>query len=175
MVYDKATKDFLARVTVGLSEYYDVSFIAGRPGGPGTGPCPTDWSGLSPTLANPRQREYESIFRGKHILEWSHAARSCRSELAGFRLFIRPSEAVKTINGSYIVIDYSDFALASNLAIYYNIYRDEFFGEVRVNHAPRMINLFDARELAELADKLDAGLEPALTGLRREIGGAAQP
>jgi hypothetical protein len=173
VIYDKATKDFLARVTVGLSEYYDVGFIAGSLANLERALAQR----MEPTLtslADPRQREYESIFRGKHILEWSYAAQ-LPSEFAGFRLFVRPSEAVKTINGSYIVIDYSDFALASNLAIYYNIYRDEFFGEVRVNRAPRMINLFDARELAELADKLDAGLEPALTGLRREIDGAGQP
>jgi len=171
VVYDKATKDFLARVTVGFCEYYDVSFITG------------DLAGLERTLAqrlertltdlaNPGQREYENIFRGKHILEWPYTAQLPK-ELAGFQRFIVPTEAVKTINGSYIIVDYSDFALASNLVIYYNIYRDEFFGEVRVNYAPRMINLFDAKELAELAEKLDAGLDPALTSLRREIAGAA--
>jgi hypothetical protein len=170
VVYDNATKDFLGRVIVGLNEYYDVGFIAGnlvdleralerR----------MEWTLAD--LANPQQREYESIFRGKHILEWPHAA-LLPLEMEGFRLFIPPSEAVKTINGSYVVIDYSDFALASNLAIYYNIYRDEFFGEVRINYTPRMINLFDAKELDELAAKLEAGLRPALASLRREIAGA---
>jgi hypothetical protein len=173
VVYDAATKDFLARVTVGLSEYYDVSFITG------------DLAALEKALdhrlertlgelANPRQREYESIFRGKHILEWPHAAK-LPPKLAGFELFISPAEAVKTINGSYIVLDYSDFALGSNLAIYYNIYRDEFFAEVRVNYAPRMINLFDTKELPDLTEKMEAGLEPALITLRLEIAGTVQP
>ncbi|MDR3590267.1 MAG: hypothetical protein P4N41_11490 [Negativicutes bacterium] len=170
VVYDDATKDFLARVTVGLNEYYDVSFIAASLANIERSLVQRLERTLD-DMANPRGREYESIFRGKNILDWPHAA-GLPLELAGFRLFIRPSEALKTINGSYVVIDYSDFALASNLAVYYNIYRDEFFGEVRVNRTPRMINLFDTRELPELAEKLEAGLEPALTDLRREIGGA---
>lgn len=171
VLYDKDTKDFLARVTVGLFEYYDVSFITG------------DLARLEQALAqrlertldvlaNPGRQEYESIFRGKHILEWSYAAQLPK-ELHGFKFFIQPTEAVKTINGSYIIIDYSDFSMASNLVIYYNIYRDEFFGEMRVNQTPRMISQFDAKELAELTAKLEEGLEPALAGLRREIGPAA--
>jgi hypothetical protein len=168
VLYDKATKDYLARVTVGLTEFYDVSFITTS-----LSSLETVLSGrLRHTLedlANPAAREYESIFRAKKILEWPYAA-DLPVELAGFILFISPQQTVKTINGSYVIIDYSDFSAASNLSIYYNIYRDEFFGEIRLRQTPRMISLFDAKELPDLAEKLKANLSPALESLRKEIG-----
>jgi hypothetical protein len=167
VLYDKATKDFLARINIGLTEFFDISFIT------------TDLAALEKVLtgrlaatldsiAAGGDRQYESIFRDKKILEWAYGA-GLPAEMAGFSLFIAPRQALKTINGSYIIIDYSDFAAASNLAVCYNIYRDEFFGGMRLNHAPRMTALFDARELDELADKLNVNLEPTLRALRDQI------
>ncbi|MDR3561212.1 MAG: hypothetical protein P4N41_09560 [Negativicutes bacterium] len=167
VLYDKATKDYLARITVGLTEYYDVNYICG------------DLASLERTLAlrmaptlaqlaDPAGQGYESIFHDKQIAQWPYAAELPPTS-HGFTRFIDPRTAVKTINGSYIVIDYSDFAAASNLIVYYNVYRDEFFGEVRLRYTPRMINLFDARELVDLAGKLKDNLGTALEGLRGEI------
>lgn len=167
VLYDKATKDFLARVTIGLTEYYDVSFITTSLAALETALTERLEQTLE-GLANPATREYESIFRAKKILEWPYAA-NLPVELAGFTLYISPRQTVKTINGSYIIIDYSDFRAASNLNIYYNIYRDEFFGELRLRRTPRMINMFDAKELPDLAEKLTANLSPALESLRAEI------
>lgn len=167
VLYDKATRDFLARVTIGLTEYYDVSFITTSLVALETALTERLEQTLE-VLANPATREYESIFRAKKILEWPYAA-NLPVELAGFTLYISPRQTVKTINGSYIIIDYSDFRAASNLNIYYNIYRDEFFGELRLRRTPRMINMFDAKELPDLAEKLTANLSPALESLRAEI------
>ena len=48
-----------------------------------------------------------------------------------FSLYIDPKKPLKLINGSYIIIDYSDFNTGNSLAIYYNIYSMErrlFYG-----------------------------------------------
>jgi len=164
VLYDAATKDFLARVTVGLTEFYDISFIT------------TTLAALEEALATRLEKtliclsedRYESIFSAKKIMEWSYIDQ-LPLEHAGFGLFINPKQPVKTINGSYIVIDYSDFASASSLIVYYNVYRDEFFGELRLQQKPQMIGLFDARELDQLAIKLEESLCSVLDSLRGEI------
>lgn len=165
VVYDSATKDFLAKVTIGLNEYYDVAFIV------------TSLDALEKLLAAKLaatldalagKEDFESIFRAKKILEWPYG-RELPGELAGFGLFIAPERPVRFINGSYIIIDYSDFAAASNLNICYNVYRDEFFGQYRLENTPFSTGLFDARELGELAGKLEDHLRPALADLRRRI------
>jgi hypothetical protein len=167
VLYDNATKDFLARVTVGLTEYYDVSFIV------------TSLAALETALGE-RLRPVldglartggpvaDSVFSGKKIGDWAYGA-SLPREAAGFVLFIDPRSPVRTINGSYIIIDYSDFAAESGLVICYNVYRDEFFGETRLRRTPQTTALFDAKELSELAAKLDANLAPVLTALRRQL------
>ncbi len=165
VVYDSTSKDFLARVAFGMNEFYDVRFIC------------TDLVSLEgilaaklvPVLADlGGERQYESLFRAKKILEWPYAEK-LPGEIAGFRLFISPRQPLKTVNGSYVILDYSDFAAASNLTVSYNVYRDEFFGEMRFCHTPQMIATFDARELGELAGRLDNCLRPALEELRDRI------
>jgi len=157
-------------ITVGLTEYFDVTFIC------------TDLGGLERILTERMTRtlerlagddSYESIFRAKKILEWEHSKELPR-ELAGFTLFISPERPIRTINGSYIILDYSDFQEESNLILYYNVYRDEFFGEIRFRRTPEMTSQFDARELSELAEKVSANLRETLEDLRRRLNEAGQ-
>ena len=81
-------------------------------------------------------------------------------------MFIRPQEPVKINNGSYIVIDYVDFALESSFTVYYNIYRDEFFAEARIWNIPDVNYDFDSADLAELKEKLQAKMLPRLKQVR---------
>lgn len=87
-------------------------------------------------------------------------------ELEGFQLFIRPSAPVPITNFSYIIIDYENFELESNVTIYYNVLRDEFFGEARICRIPTMSYQFDAGTLDGLTEKLRANLIPRLQYVR---------
>ena len=57
-----------------------------------------------------------SIVRAKEILTWK-TGNELPETLEGFSLFIRPAYPVKINNGSYIIIDYVDFALLSLIHI----------------------------------------------------------
>ncbi len=165
VLYDQTTRDFLARVAVGLNEFYDISFICGNLAGLEK----ILTVKLASTLSDlDGGRQYESIFRAKKIAEWPYGAR-LPGEIEGFRLFIGPGRPTRTINGSYVIIDYSDFAAASNLNISYNVYRDEFFGQQHFRHTPEMSAAFDTRDLGELASRLEQNLRPALRELRNRI------
>jgi hypothetical protein len=159
----------MALVKIGLTEYYDINYIT------------TDLPALEQVLESRLEKmlqtlgeqaadSYESSFTAKKILEWSYTDELPKN-IAGFDLFINPHQPVKTINGSYIIIDYCDFAAASNLVVFYNVYRDEFFSELRVKLTPRMLGLFDERDLDQLAKKMKNNLQPVLQGLRAEVGG----
>lgn len=168
VLYDKATKEFLARTVVGLTEYFDVNFIVG------------DIQVLENLLVKRLKKtltdlavydkdNLDSILVDKKILEWSYG-KELPQELVGFKLFIKPCEPVKIINGSYIMIDYSDFSAESSLVIYYNIFRDEFFGEARIRRTPQMSAVFDADTLDELQIALAAHLKPVLEEMRNQLG-----
>lgn len=167
VLYNDATEDFAVRIAVGLTEYIDPDFIA---------PDLTTLeqmlhARLSDTLASLvhfQPQRLGSIFNAKQIITWPVSQQLPR-EYAGFTLIINPAAPVKVLNGSFIIIDYSDFAAASNFVVYYNILRDEFFAERRLVRRPELLTTFDAKTLPELAQRLQDNLAPTLENLRQRV------
>lgn len=167
LLYDHLTKEFLGRVVVGLTEYCDTTYIVGD--------VTALQAVLERYLAATLRRlavfdaaAIDSVVREKKVLSWEYSPK-LSNVLGPFHLFISPSQPVKGINGSYIIIDYSWFETESSLVIYYNMYRDEFFGEMKVNQIPQMTALFDCKTLPELAEKLDTHLEAALRHIQAAV------
>ncbi len=167
VLYDTATKEFLARTVIGLTEYFDVNYIV------------ADIQLLEKllkkrlhntllNLAEGKQEDLDSILVEKQILQWPYG-RELPQEIAGFTLFIKPWEPIKIINGSYVIIDYSDFLNASSLVIYYNIFRDEFFGEIRIRRTPHMSAIFDATTLEKLQELISTHLTTVLGDVRGKL------
>lgn len=167
VLYDHATREYFARTVIGLMEYYDVNFIVG------------DIERLESLLVERlkavltsldsfTRENLDSILLDKKVIEWPYN-KDLPQNLFGFELFIRPDEPIKIINGSYIILDYSDFKTESNLVIYYNIFRDEFFGETRIRRTPTMAAVFDANNLDDLQEALASNLTSVLESLRAQI------
>ena len=105
------------------------------------------------------------LFKSKHIDDWQFAS-SLPERLEDFELFIRPSQPFRITNGSYIILDYEHFSSHSNFAIYYNVFRDEFFGDARVAAVPDTDYEFDSHTLEELQDRITSGLAARLKEIR---------
>lgn len=165
--YDLGKKSFFLRIAIGLTEFNDISYFS---------QSLAELEGLLRRRLETTLREYMSFsasaagvaVREKKLLQWPYAA-SLPQEVDGFRLLLRPEEPVKVINGSYLILDYSDLAAQSSLVLYYNVYRDEFFGELRVAGSPELVGDFDAKTLAELEQKLDQRLSSVLAALRERL------
>lgn len=106
-----------------------------------------------------------SMVLRKGILSWEFG-KELPETLEGYELFIRPAQPVRVNNGSCIIIDYVDFVQECDVTIYYNMYRDEFFGEARIHHIPDVTYDFDSTELDELQQKLERYLVPRLKEAR---------
>lgn len=167
VLYDAATKDYMGRVIIGLTQYMDVKYII------------TDLGTLEKTLTEYLPKTLEtlshfdktalsSVFLAKGILEWPYIQK-LPSEICGFHLFISPAQPVEVINGSYIILDYSDFLSQSNFMLYYNIFRDEFFAEMRIRRTPEPTAYFDAKTLGDLQQALETGLQQTLQRMRSTI------
>lgn len=167
VLYDQATKEYFARTVIGLMEYFDVNFIVG------------DLSslecllvqrleGVLTNLSSFCKENLDSIILDKKIVEWPYS-KELPQHILGFELFIKPEEPVKVINGSYIILDYSNFSAESNLAIYYNIFRDEFFGETRIKRTPTMAAIFETKTLEELQEVIATQLTSVLEKVKLEI------
>ena len=117
-------------------------------------------------MADLAPKANDILLSEKHIDTWEYG-QNLPTELDGFRLFISPANPLKINNGSYVIVNYADFAIASDFSIIYNVFRDEFFGEARVNNIPDVNYAFDSQSLDELTDKLSAHLAPRLAEIRR--------
>ena len=162
-LYDSATKEFMLHRVIGLFTFCDIQYIS------------TNLAAFEQILKEWLSRTLEELtvfnktqlgspFIAKNILDRNFML---PEQLCGFELFIRPDRPLKIINGSFIIIDYSDFAAESSLTVYYNIYRDEFFSERRIHRLPQIVTDFDSRTVDDLAEKLSIRLQPALSDLRR--------
>lgn len=166
-LYDQATKDFLVRVIIGLTELCDIRFFA------------PDLATFEKILAELLKNTLHQLaffdpasvcaqFKLKKILEWSYVPK-LPEKIAEFSLFITPDKPIKTLNGSYVIIDYSDFTAESNLTVNYNIFRDEFFSEIRLKRVPIMTTAFDAKTLPELEARLNANLIQSIESIRMQL------
>ena len=162
--YHEETQEYKLRVRIGFIEFCKIEFI--------TASLDTFSQALEQQLAplidgmvTFHPEDISSIVLKKGILEWPYAEKLPKT-LEGHELFIHPQEPVKFTNGSYIIIDYVDFEQESDVTIYYNMYRDEFFGEARAHAIPDVTYEFDCHELDELQKKLEERLVPRLREAR---------
>ena len=85
--------------------------------------------------------------------KWAYG-KELPEEIEGYTLFVRPSAPAELTNGSFLIIDYVDFARRNDVGIYYNCYRNEFFGEYHAAGMPYVSYSFDAESLEELEQRL---------------------
>ena len=126
----------------------------------------SELSSVIKNLRDVKNKKLNAFLHEKKIDAWSYGS-ELPATLEGFELFISPAAPVEVTNGSFIVINYADFTINSDFVLYYNIYTDEFSGEVRIDSAPHVIYTFDAKTLDELENKLRNNLNDELKKIRR--------
>lgn len=167
VIYNASLGEYHAQEEIGLNLFCQIDYIT------------SDLAelkrmlhdGMATSLRKLRRfpkEELGTIFAEKGIATWDYIAELPQSIL-GFDLFVHPNSSIRIINGSFLILDYTDFISESNFALYYNIYRDEFFGELRVLKMPRLITEFDAVEIEELSRKMKENFIPMLEKVRKEI------
>ncbi|MBR2216593.1 MAG: hypothetical protein IJ849_12680 [Selenomonadaceae bacterium] len=163
--FHEETHEYKVLEAVGLIEFCRIEFITGSIE-IFTELLSRHLTGLLQSLAVFDKKTLGSIVLSQGILEWEYG-RNLPGELEGFSLFIAPTAPLPITNGAYVIIDYSDFAIESSLTIYYNLYRDDYWGEARIRRIPDVSYIFDATDLKELEAKLEANMVPRLKEIRR--------
>ncbi len=162
--YHEETHEYKLRVKIGLIEFCNIAYIS-EDVEVFRAHTEERLGDYLHSLTVFDEKSLGTILRQKKVTSWE-AAKDLPEELEGFTLFIRPQEPVKINNGSFIILDYVDFSIESSVTIYYNLYRDEFFGEARIRSIPDVSYDFDATELGELEARLQRDLEARLHEVR---------
>lgn len=150
--YDASTTSYKLRVEIGVVSFALPSFIHG------------DLDAFGQELMRYLPRVIKEIHADvlttqellpvrESIEAWIYG-KALPEEMEGYTLFIHPLAPAELTNGSFLIIDYVDFARKNDVGIYYNCYRNEFFGEYHVNGMPYVSYSFDASDLEELEQRL---------------------
>lgn len=154
--FHEETAEFKIRVSIGLNEFCLTDFFA------------KDFDHYIELLNNhlddavknlvaTPNLETDPFIRDLHLNTWSYSDK-LPAQVDGFELFIKPTAPVKFTNGSYIILNYSNFDTNCDFSIFYNFYSNQFSGESRINRLAHVSYAFDATTLDELREKLDSDL-----------------
>lgn len=161
------TDEFFIRTDIGMLEFALIEFIT------------EDFSAFRtmvetrlPQLIDDyyvrRANNFSVLLRDKGVpaVQWDDFL---PEEYAGLRRMIKPDEAVRIINGSYMILAYYDSATRSGLSLMYNVLRDDFFAERRIRNFPNLVHDFDSRDVKDLQRALEAHLLPVLDAIAADL------
>ena len=166
-VYNNGSGDFSVRTNLGMLEFSLIEFIT------------DDFNAFRSMVERrlPRimeahyvhcEKDFSVILKRKGVAEgdWDSLL---PEQYAGFTRTVSPSEAVRIINGSYMVLAYYDAATCSGLSLMYNILRDDFFAERRIHNFPNLVHDFDGASVEGLRSALADRLRPVLDEIRAAV------
>lgn len=164
------TEEYKIRVKIGLTEFCLTKFFTEN----FSDYCQKISAELEKILENlsDNQAALSSIIKEKNFADWNYG-KNLPQNIAGFELFIAPQNPVEFTNGSYIIINYSDFSAESDFTLCYNIYTENFSGEFTVNRVSQVSYLFDADNLADLEKNLQENLSAELLKIRNNLHGVS--
>ena len=119
-------------------------------------------------LDTPLDADSDIFIAEQNFSTWEYG-NNLPKNLEGFELFIEPKNPVRITNGSYIIINYSDFDKNYELNIIYNVYSDTFSGESQIGGVNHPLYIFDAKNLKQLEKILLQNLSKELQNIKQEV------
>ena len=161
--FHEETKEYKVRVKIGLTEFCLTKFFTNKFEN-FLEILKSDMKTAIENLSAPVDTNADLLIADKNFAAWNYP-KNLPKNLEGFELFITPEKPVKITNGSYIILNYSNFETDCDLTIYYNVYTDNFSGESKINLVPNVSYLFDADNLKDLETTLQKNLSSELHNL----------
>ena len=164
--FHEETQEYKIRVKIGFNEFCLTKFFTGN----FSDYCKIISSELENIIESFSVNNSESnpIVREKNFSAWEYG-KNLPKKIFDFELFISPQNPIEFTNGSYIIINYSDFKSSSDFTISYNIYTENFSAEFTENHVPHVTYLFDSDNLDELEKKLAKNLHAEISRIHENL------
>lgn len=162
--FHEETAEYKVRVKIGLTEFCLTKFFTGKLEN-FIKILDADIKSALENLSTPADTKTDYLIADQNFSAWQYP-KTLPKNIEGFELFITPENPVKITNGSYIILNYSDFEKNSDLTIYYNVYKNNFSGETKIKLVPNVSYLFDADNLKNLESNLQKSLAAELSHIK---------
>lgn len=158
--FHEETKEYKIRVKLGLTEFCLTNFFTSN-FEHFTEILTSELEHTIKNLSAQVDADSDILIADKKFSTWIYG-QNLPQNLEGFELFITPKFPVRITNGSYIIINYSDFNNNLDFNIFYNVYSDNFSGESQIGGVHHPSYIFDATDLTELENILAENLSEEL-------------
>ena len=86
-------------------------------------------------------------------------------KIGEYELFVTPDKTLEYINGSWVILDYSNFSKGNQIMFLYNSFRNELFAELKKGFMPLTTDLYNANKLEQLEKLIKQHLQETLNEL----------
>ena len=162
--FHEETKEYKVRVKLGLTEFCLTNFFTSN-FEHFTKTLTAELEHALKNLAAQVDADSDILISDKKFSTWTYG-QNLPQNLEGFELFIAPKFPVRITNGSYIIINYSNFENNVDFNILYNVYGDNFSGESQIGGVHHPSYIFDATNLTELEKILVENLSTELCRIK---------
>ena len=100
----------------------------------------------------------------KGFMKWDYE-KVMPERMGQYKRIIKPVNPVEGLNGSFIIGAYECRERNIGVLFFYNIYREEYYGELRAGGIPVIVHQYDATTINEFSSHLEAYLEKDLETL----------
>ena len=104
------------------------------------------------------------LVKSTGFTKWDYS-KAMPETIHNYKRVIEPSMPVLGLNGSYIVAAYECRQNNSGILFFYNMYRNQYYGEMRAGGIPKIIHKYDATTLKEFEQKIIKNLKEDLHNL----------
>lgn len=163
ITYSAETCDYILVRIIGINTYRDVSYIYKDKDLFAT-KVTAKLPQILHLIEHPEEVNLGEMVANKQILTWKYG-NSLPEKIGNFELYIKPSHSIEYLNGSIILIDYTDFTRNDQFVVYYNRLRDQFFGELKIAGVFHATKDFDSTNLTQLQKQLEKHLDNTLQNI----------
>lgn len=161
-IFDEETKDYMVKMDLRLMTLTQLESITG------------DFEQFKKRVREltPKAIEKELIHlervsvlaAAKGFMKWDYE-KVMPERMGQYKRIIKPVNPVEGLNGSFIIGAYECRERNIGVLFFYNIYREEYYGELRAGGIPVIVHQYDATTINEFSSHMEAYLEKDLETL----------
>ena len=160
--FDEETKDYMVKMDLRLMTLTQLESITGD-----FGQFKKRVRELTPKAIEKELIHLERVSvlaAVKGFMKWDYE-KVMPERMGQYKRIIKPVNPVEGLNGSFIIGAYECRERNIGVLFFYNIYREEYYGELRAGGIPVIVHQYDATTINEFSSHLKAYLEKDLETL----------
>ena len=161
-LFDEETMDYMVKAFLHMVTFSEIELITGD-----FEEYKRNMKLLTPKYIEKefiRREDVSILVRGQGFMVWDYKP-FFPETIGHYKRTVEPHRPLLGLNGSYIICAYECAEKNTGILFFYNIYRNEYYGELRAQGIPGIIHQYDAKTLSDFEKEITSRLAKDLEDL----------